>query len=220
MATNPYINQNLRSEQNLAEDITIETIKAMGRDMIYIPRTLVNLDTIFGEDGISRFDNTFSIEMYIESVQGFEGAGDLISQMGLDIKDKVNLRVSRKRFTQEITNSIPTITRPREGDLVYFPLSNTTFEINFVEHENPFYQLGNLYTYQLQCEVFTYSNEDFNTGNSVVDEIDKNRKGFSGDIVIPMDPTGITAGDNEAIQSEAANILDFSDKDPFSEGRY
>jgi hypothetical protein len=220
MATNPYINQNLRSEQNLAEDITIETIKAMGRDMIYIPRTLVNLDTIFGEDGISRFDNTFSIEMYIESVQGFEGAGDLISQMGLDIKDKVNLRVSRKRFTQEITNSIPTITRPREGDLVYFPLSNTTFEINFVEHENPFYQLGNLYTYQLQCEVFTYSNEDFNTGNSVVDEIDKNRKGFSGDIVIPMDPSGITAGDNEAIQSEAANILDFSDKDPFSEGRY
>jgi hypothetical protein len=220
MATNPYINQNLRSEQNLAEDITIETIKAMGRDMIYIPRTLVNLDTIFGEDEISRFDNTFSIEMYIESVQGFEGAGDLISQMGLDIKDKVNLRVSRKRFTQEITNSIPTITRPREGDLVYFPLSNTTFEINFVEHENPFYQLGNLYTYQLQCEVFTYSNEDFNTGNSVVDEIDKNRKGFSGDIVIPMDPTGITAGDNEAIQSEAANILDFSDKDPFSEGRY
>lgn len=220
MATNPYINQNLRSEQNLAEDITIETIKAMGRDMIYIPRTLVNLDTIFGEDEISRFDNTFSIEMYIESVQGFEGAGDLISQMGLDIKDKVNLRVSRKRFTQEITNSIPTITRPREGDLVYFPLSNTTFEINFVEHENPFYQLGNLYTYQLQCEVFTYSNEDFDTGNSVVDEIDNNRKGLSGDIVIPMDPTGITAGDNEAIQSEAANILDFSDKDPFSEGRY
>lgn len=220
MATNPYINQNLRSEQNLAEDITIETIKAMGRDMIYIPRTLVNLDTIFGEDEISRFDNTFSIEMYIESVQGFEGAGDLISQIGLDIKDKVNLRVSRKRFTQEITNSIPTITRPREGDLVYFPLSNTTFEINFVEHENPFYQLGNLYTYQLQCEVFTYSNEDFDTGNSVVDAIDTNRKGLSGDIIIPMDPTGITAGDNEAIQSEAANILDFSDKDPFSEGRY
>ena len=72
MATNPYINQNVRSEQNLAEDITIETIKSMGRDMIYIPRTLVNLDTLFGEDEISKFENTFSIEMYIESIQGFE----------------------------------------------------------------------------------------------------------------------------------------------------
>ena len=220
MATNPYINQSVRSEQNLAEDITIETIKTMGRDMIYIPRTLVNLDTIFGEDEISKFENTFEIEMYIESIQGFEGPGDLISQIGIDIKDRINLRVSRKRFEQEVTRSVPTILRPREGDLVHFPLSNTTFEINFVEHENPFYQLGSLYTYQLQCEVFTYSNEDFDTGNSVVDEIDESRKGVSGDITIPLDPAGVTAGDNEAIQTEAANILDFSDKDPFSEGRY
>ena len=220
MATNPYINQNVRAEQNLAEDITIETIRAMGRDMVYIPRTLVNLDTIFGEDEISKFENTFPIEMYIESIQGFEGPGDLISQIGIDIKDKVNLRVSRKRFEQEVTSSIPTIGRPREGDLVHFPLSNTTFEINFVEHENPFYQLGSLYTYQLQCEVFTYSNEDFDTGDSIVDEIEDTRKGLSGDIVIPLDPTGITAGDNEAIQTEADDILDFSDRDPFSEGRY
>jgi len=218
MATNPFFNQKSRIEQDLTEDITIETIRMMGQDMIYIPRTLVNLDELFGEDEISRFENTFNIEMYIESVQGFEGPGDLISQIGIDIKDRINLRVSRKRFEQEVTSGIPSITRPREGDLVYFPLSKTTFEINFVEHENPFYQLGKLYTYQLQCEVFTYSNEDFDTGFDAVDSIEDDRKGLSGDVTIPLDPTGSTAGDNDYFGSY--DIFDFSDTDPFSEGNY
>lgn len=218
MATNPYINQSVRSEQNLTEDLTIETIKAMGREMLFIPRTLVNLDTLFGEDEISKFENTFPIEMYIESIQGFDGPGDLISQIGIDIKDRVNLRLARKRFEEEVTSVLPTVTRPREGDLVHFPLSNTTFEINFVEHENPFYQLGKLYTYQLQCEVFTYSNEDFETGNTVIDEIESERKGLSGDITIPLDPAGVTAGDNEFFDGDS--VFDFSDTDPFSEGRY
>ena len=220
MATNPYFNQKSRPEQNVTEDITIETIRMMGQDMIYIPRTLVNLDELFGEDEISKFENTFGIEMYIESIQGFDGPGDLISQIGIDIKDRVNLRVSRKRFEQEVTSAIPSINRPREGDLVYFPLSRTTFEINFVEHENPFYQLGKLYTYQLQCEVFTYSNEDINTGIDAIDQIDDNRKGVSGDITIPLDPTGVTAGDNDVLDNLGSNIFDFTDIDPFSEGRY
>lgn len=220
MATNPYFNQKSRIEQDLTEDITIETIRTMGQDMIYIPRTLVNLDQIFGEDEISKFENTFNIEMYIESIQGFDGPGDLISQIGIDIKDRVNLRVARKRFQQEVTSAIPGITRPREGDLVYFPLSKTTFEINFVEHENPFYQLGRLYTYQLQCEVFTYSNEEVNTGIDAIDKLDEDRKGVSGDITIPLDPTGVTAGDNDVLDNLVSGIFDFSDKDPFSEGRY
>lgn len=220
MATNPYFNQKSRIEQDLTEDITIETIRTMGQDMIYIPRTLVNLDQIFGEDEISKFENTFNIEMYIESIQGFDGPGDLISQIGIDIKDRVNLRVARKRFQQEVTSAIPGITRPREGDLVYFPLSKTTFEINFVEHENPFYQLGRLYTYQLQCEVFTYSNEEVNTGIDAIDKLDEDRKGVSGDITIPLDPTGVTSGDNDVLDNLVSGIFDFSDKDPFSEGRY
>ena len=125
-----------------------------------------------------------------------------------------------KRFEQEVTSAIPSIGRPREGDLVHFPLSNTTFEINFVEHENPFYQLGRLYTYQLQCEVFTYSNETVDTGNSIIDELEDDRKGLSGDLVIPTDPSGITAGDNDEMHNLSRSILDFSEKDPFSEGRY
>ncbi len=220
MATNPYIRQGNSNEQDLVEDLTVETIKAMGQDMIFIPRTLANLDEILGEDPTSTFTNSFPLEMYIESVAGFEGPGDVLSQIGLDIKDRMNLIVARKRFEREITTFLPTIKRPREGDLIFFPLSRTMFEINFVEHENPFYQVGKLYSYQLQCEVFTYSNEDFNTGATIIDELESNREGLSGDIVIPMDPTGITAGDNDKLQSEGSSIIDFTDKDPFSEGNY
>ena len=95
MATNPYINQSVFTEQNLVEDLTIEIIKSMGRDMLYIPRTLVDLDLLFGEDTISKFDNVFPLEMYIESIDGFEGPGDIISQLGINIKDKINLRVEK-----------------------------------------------------------------------------------------------------------------------------
>lgn len=222
MATNPYINQSVNSEQNLVEDLTIETIKAMGRDMIFMPRSFVNLDTLFGEDTINKFEYAFPIEMYITTVQAFEGPGDVLSQIGIDIKDRMGLVVSRKRFEREVTSVLPEVQRPREGDLIHFPLSNTTFEINFVEHENPFYQVGRLYTYALTCEVFTYSNEEIDTGNSIIDELEDSRKGMSGDITIPLDPTGVTSGDNDALSNEANidNIFDFSDRDPFSEGRY
>ena len=220
MATNPYIRQGNSNEQDLVEDLTIETIKSMGQDMIFIPRSLVNLDEILGEDTVSTFSNSFSLEMYIQSVTGFEGPGDVISQIGLDIKDRITLVVARKRFEQEITTIISSIKRPREGDLIYFPLSRTMFEINFGEHENPFYQVGKLYSYELQCEVFTYSNEDFNTGDTLIDKLESDRQGLSGDIIIPMDPVGITAGDNDKLQSEGTSIIDFTDKDPFSEGNY
>jgi hypothetical protein len=220
MATNPYIRQGNSNEQDLVEDLTIETIKSMGQDMIFIPRSLVNLDEILGEDTVSTFSNSFPLEMYIQSVTGFEGPGDIISQIGLDIKDRITLVVARKRFEQEITTIISSIKRPREGDLIYFPLSRTMFEINFVEHENPFYQVGKLYSYELQCEVFTYSNEDFNTGDTLIDKLESDRQGLSGDIIIPMDPVGITAGDNDKLQSEGISIIDFTDRDPFSGGNY
>ena len=222
MATNPYINQKFTPEQDLVADLSAEVIKSMGQDMVYVPRSLVNLDNVFGEDETSKFIKSFPIEMYIESVQGFEGMGDIISQIGIDIKDKVSLVVSRKRFEQEVTQIVPTVLRPREGDLIFFPLSNTTFEINFVEHENPFYQVGKLYAYKMDCEVFTYSNEEITTGDTRIDVIEDLRKGLSGDIIIPLDPTGSTAGDNDTFTTleDADNIFDFTDRDPFSEGNY
>ena len=120
MARNPYF-KDYSGEQNVAEDLTIETIKTMGRDVFYIPRSIVTKDDIFGEDILSKFSNAYDIEMYIQSVDGFEGEGDIISKYGLQIKDRVELLVSKRRFEQEIT-TVSGITRPREGDLIYFHL--------------------------------------------------------------------------------------------------
>jgi hypothetical protein len=174
---NPFFKDSNR-EQDLVEQLTVETIKSMGRDMVYIPRTLVNKDDLFGEDSISKFDDGYPVEMYVQSVDGFEGEGDILSTFGIQIKDKINLVVSKRRF-EESVGVYADITRPKEGDLIFFPLSNTLFEINFVEHEYPFYQLGKLYTYLLSCEVFTYSQEDIDTGFSNIDKIETDRQQFA-----------------------------------------
>ena len=190
MARNPYFKDH-SGEQNIVEDLTVEMIKTMGRDMIYIPRTLVDVDTIFGEDDISKFDDGYEVEMYIQSVDGFEGEGDILTKYGLQIKDRVELVLARKRFDQAI-GQYENTTRPKEGDLIYFPLSNTLFEINFVEHENPFYQLGKLYTYRLSCEVFTYSGEEIDTGFTDVDKVESDRKKFAIELGLGTRISGVT----------------------------
>ena len=177
MAINPYFKK-YSGDASIIEDLTIETIKAMGHDFIYIPRTLVNVDELFGEDTISRFDDGYELEMYIQNVDGFEGEGDILTKFGLEIRDRMTLVLSKSRFENTIGIHEGEITKPREGDLVYFPLSKTLFEINFVEHENPFYQLGKLYTYVLNCEVFTYSQEDIDTGISDIDKVESDRQDF------------------------------------------
>lgn len=178
MARNKYFRE-YSGEQNTVEDLTIEIIKTMGKDMVYIPRTIITKDDLFGEDKLSKFDDGYELEMYIQSVDGFEGEGDIISKYGLQIKDRIELIVSRKRFEEDVT-LLEGIDRPREGDLIFFPLSKTLFEINFVEHENPFYQLGKLYTYRLSCEVFDYSTQhDFDTDITVIDSVEEDRKEFA-----------------------------------------
>jgi hypothetical protein len=179
MAKNPFFYDNT-SEQRLIEDLTRETISAMGRDVYYIPRKQFNKDYLYGEDPISRFKGSYKIEMYVKSVNGFEGQGDIISKFGIELKDRVELVVSRKVFEDIISRSDSELSRPREGDLIYFPLSDTIFEINFVEHENPFYPLGKRYTFVLSCEAFTYSHEEFETDQSFIDDVEteNHTKGF------------------------------------------
>jgi hypothetical protein len=169
MATNPYFS-NYQGEQDLVEGVTIEVIQATGVDCIYIPREYLSIDRIFGEDPGSYFNEVYRLEMYLYSYKGFEGT-DVISQFGLEIKDKVNLIFARKRFKQEVTDITPSITRPREGDLIYFPPSKSLFEINFVEHENPFYPLGRLYSYFITAELFTYSYEKIDTKVKEIDDV-------------------------------------------------
>ena len=212
MALNPYFS-NYQPEQNLVEDITVEVIKATGINCIYVPREYLSIDRVFGEDPGTKFKDSYTIEMYLQSYKGFEGT-DVISQFGLEIRDKVLLVLSRKRFKEEVTNKNASIKRPREGDLIYFPLSKSLFEINFVEHENPLYPLGKLYSYAITAELFTYSYEKMATRNSAIDEVYNTTRGNATTEIIPRNNMlGTTAGINDVLESEAATY-DFDPNDP------
>jgi hypothetical protein len=172
MATvNTYFTQGARGEQELIEDIIIESLKIYGNEVFYIPRTLVSLDNVLGEDRLSQFKTAFPIEMYFENVDSFGGQGAFIQKFGLTIEQSATLVVSRRRWQQFIgrynVTNIPT--RPNEGDLIYFPLSGGLFEIKFVQHQDPFYQLGKLYVYKLQIELFQYASEFIDTGFEEID---------------------------------------------------
>ncbi len=145
-----------------------------GKDVYYIPRTLVKNDSVFGEDTLSQFNGAFLIEAYIEDASGFRGDGDMFSKFGVRISDQVTFIISRTRFTEAVDDNAQLIVegRPNEGDLIHFPLANKTFEIQFVEHEVPFYQLGKVHVWGLRCELFEYSDEDFDTGVAAVDAIE------------------------------------------------
>ena len=165
MTVNKYFtNYNSSYEQRLIEDLVVETIKIHGLDMYYLPRELNTQPDIFGDDPISSFRQHFIVEMFLETVDGFGGDGDFIGKFGLEIRDSATFVVSKKRFHAETS-----MTRPKEGDLLYFPLNNKLFEIKFVEHENPFYQLGKNYVYSLNVELFQFSEENIDTQ---IDQID------------------------------------------------
>ena len=168
MALNPYIRVNdktYKPEQNLFDDLTIEAIKIHGQEIFYIPRNLVVRDDLFGESRYSRFNQFRMIEMYMDTTTAFEG-GDMFTKFGFEIRDSVKFTVSKKRFKRETG-----MDRPLEGDLLFLPLSKGLFEIKFVEHENPFYQLGKLVSFQLTCELFQFSEEEFETGVEAIDAI-------------------------------------------------
>jgi len=173
MPRNVYFSQAVKSEQNLYEDLIIESLKIFGQDVYYIPRTLINRDTILGEDASSAFNDAYLIEAYIENQEGFEGAGDLYSKFGLEIRDEATFIISRSQWNKLVgvwNNSVNSI-KPMEGDIIFLPMTNKFFEISFVEHETPFYQLSNLPVYKLTCALFEYSDEDFETGNDLIDDL-------------------------------------------------
>ena len=177
MPRNVYFSQGTTGEQNLYEDITIEGLKIYGHDAYYIPRKIVNEDSLFNEDQLSSFGSSYMIEAYVANVDGYEGEGDLLSKFGLEIKDQVTLVIANRRWEQLIGRHVASDTdldrtvtrRPMEGDLIYLPFAKGLFEITFVEAEDPFYQLQNLPTFQLKCELFKYSGEDIDTGVDIID---------------------------------------------------
>ena len=177
MPSNLYFNnfpRNITSEQLLVEDLVIESLKIHGMDVYYLPKSSRDsVDYIFGEDTLKQYVAAYPLEMYLENVTGMEGEGDFISKFGLEIRDEVQLLVSRRRFA----STVPQI-RPNEGDLIYVPLVQNFFEITFVEHENDqamFYTLGrgrggNVYVYGLKLKQFVFSNEIIETGITEIDE--------------------------------------------------
>jgi hypothetical protein len=165
MAKNTYFRHGTRNEQMLQQSLVDEFIKMFGQDILYIPRKLVRKDTILNEEVISQFDDSFLTYAYFENFEGFAGNGDILTKFGIRSTDEITLSMSRQIFQDFIAvqmvnvENIEVGSRPQEGDLVYFPLTDNLFEIKFVEHEVPFYQFGALYTYQIKCELFEYENE-------------------------------------------------------------
>jgi len=147
-----------------------------GQDVYYLPRTLVNEDRIFGEDVPSKFSSAYKVEMYIENTEGFDGEGDLFTKFGVEIRDQATFILAKRSWLKMV--AIPDTTmddqsRPQEGDLLYLPMSNSMFQVSHVEHEQPFYQLNNLYTYKLRAELFEYNDEDLDTGVVEVDDLER-----------------------------------------------
>jgi hypothetical protein len=233
MATNPYFkNQGYKPTQNLFEDLSEESIKINGIDVVYIVKTTDKVDQLFGDNQHGKLKNSFSIEMYLKNARAFEGERDIVNKFGMEIKDNVSLVVSKKRFREEsfklpeIGGRIYPMNRPIEGDLIYLPLSPTSdnlYEIKFVENEDEMYRQGDYYTFRIDCELYKYSMEDITTGFSKIDdikselvqEVDEDGDGITDYIV---DKKKIN--DNTQIQTEGDDIIDFTEKDPFSEGNY
>lgn len=239
MATNFFFNNYQdNAEQNLLEDLIIETIQQFGYDFYYIPRVLVNQDEIYGEDTISEYNNSYMIEMYVKNVEGFGGEGDFFSKFEMQIRDTFSLSIAKRRFLEEI-GRYENRQRPYEGDLVYFPMTNDIFKINFVEHEAVFYALGNLNTFDITLEEFEYSSEILNTGIDAIDRIERelslstsNYNIKTEDNLVLVDEDGFPIiqeaysideqsgdlfADNDEIQEESDAIIDFSEHNPFSE---
>lgn len=210
-----YQNSN---EQELVQQLIIESIRIYGTDIWYLPRTLVAEDAILNEDDLSVFTEAYMLEAYIKNVEGFEGEGDFLSKFGLQIRDSMILTLANRVFDSEV-GSYTNLSRPREGDLIYFPLNNKMFEIMHVEHEAIFYQMGSLQTYDLRCELMDYSDQRFATGMPEIDSLFAGYQKTSNtsiDAIAQFDPFA----DNLVIQQEANAVLDFSEDNPFGEDSY
>lgn len=222
---NPYFQAGLTpgrsSEQELVESLIIECLKIYGFELLYIPRNTVKSNDILNEDVLNNFKHAYPIEAYMSSVDGFQGEGSLLSKFGIEIRDTANFVVSRRRWDEVVARDGETQlpTRPAEGDLIYFPLTQAFLEIRRVVSKNPFFQVGRLYVYALECELYQYSSELFDTG---VEEIDDIARDTSLDELLVGNV--ITSERDKQSQNEVfvdnSDILDFSANNPFGEPRH
>ena len=176
MALNPFFTQGTKNEQNLVQDLINEQLKMYGVECYYLPRKYLTTNTVIREVVQSKFDDAYPLEAYVNNYDVYQGNGTVLSKFGIEVQQDINLTISKDRFENYITplirneTGIKLSTRPKEGDLIWFPLDDRLYEIKFVEHAKPFYQLKELYVYELQCEVFRYEDETVDTGISSIDD--------------------------------------------------
>ena len=221
MALNPFFLQGTASEQRLVQNLINEHLQFHGVEVTYIPRKYVNKKTVLEEVQTSKFDDNYSIEAYVNNFDGYSGAGDVLTKFGVSVRDELILTISKERFEEFIApfmaglddgtgeGEIILSTRPREGDLVYFPLGERLFEVKFVEHEDPFYQLGKNYTYQLKCELFEYEDELIDTS---ISEIDTQVQDEGYITTLNLVGTGRTATAVAFIEGSTPGVAGFIDK--------
>jgi Virus neck protein len=217
-----YFNQiGAKGEQRLVEDLIIESIRINGMEIFYVPRTLVKDDPVFGEDPLSKFEKVFPIEMYFDNPQdGWQGDRYIISKFGLEMRETANFIVSRRRFNETVRydgfNMMPVTklstkeVRPMEGDLLYMPLTNDLFQINFAEHESVFYQLGYRYIWRIDVQKYDYSHETIKTGKP---EIDRVQQFFQNADSASSDPLA----ENDDLLKEGAEVIDTTEKNVFGD---
>lgn len=219
MATNVFFrNYDNFNEQNLIDDLVIESIKIFGVDVRYISGVFNNVDRIFNEDDTPLYDEIYDFEVYVKSVDGFEGEGDFLSKFGLEIRDQVTFSVAIRTFERHVTRNNADKIRPKENDIIFFPLNQKMYRVTYVEHESVFYQSGSLQVYDVKCELMEYSNERFDTGMYEIDHYFDDVKTDTGtvntlDALEDSDPFA----QNLALEDVADDIIDFSEIDPFSE---
>lgn len=219
MATSAYFrNYNNFNEQNLIDDLVIESIKIYGLDVTYISGEFNNRDEIFNEDDMPFYDEKYEFEAYVKNVDGFEGEGDFLSKFGLEIRDQVTFTVAIRTFERYVTRTNQNKLRPRENDIIWLPLNQKMYRITYVEHESVFYQTGKLQVYDIKCELMEFSNERFDTGIYEIDHYFDGVKTTS-DTVSTLEDLEETdpLAQNLVFEDVADDIIDFSEIDPFSE---
>jgi hypothetical protein len=220
MATNAYFrNYDNFNEQNLIDDLVIESIAMYGLDVKYLSGSFAeNTDRIFNENDTPLYDEMYSFEVYVKNVDGFEGEGDFLSKFGLQIRDQATFTVAIRTFEKYVTRTKGTKLRPLENDIIFLPLNQKMYRITYVEHESVFYQSGALQVYDIKCELMEYSNERFDTGRYEIDH-------YFDDVASTQTTVttleGVANNDSYAqnfdFEDVADDILDFSEIDPFSE---
>lgn len=206
MPVSQYVNNYYaENEQNLTDSLIIEAIQHKGVDVYYLPRTHNNYNFLFGEDPTSSFDSCVMIEMYCSDVSGFGGDGELMSKFGLQVKDTATFILNKTRFKEEFPGEI----RPKEGDILFMPITNAILEIKFVNHESPFFEQGRQFVYELKTETFELSQEEFNTGNQDIDDFVKN-------LMVDEPETEVEKyGDNTEIEERTSPQTKWDPNNPF-----